>query len=223
MALKKALRKTWHFIWEDNSILSWAVNVILAFILIKFIVLPGLGLGLGTTHPIVAVVSGSMEHKIAALPNDAQCAPRLCDRVFREARNVDFDEYWQVCGNFYLEKNISKEKFSAFPMKDGFNTGDLILLRGARPEEISAGDVIVFTGQRPDPIIHRVVQKEILDGKYYFTTKGDHNQVSSEDIGEIRIPADRIIGKSAMKVPFLGYIKIWFVDAIRGNLFAQGC
>ena len=61
--LNSTWKKVWHFIWEDNSIWSWIVNIILAFILIKFIVYPGLGLALGTSYPIVAVVSNSMEHE----------------------------------------------------------------------------------------------------------------------------------------------------------------
>ena len=60
---RKLWKKFWYFIWEDNSIWSWIVNVILAFLLIKFLVYPGLGIILGTDYPIVAVVSESMEHK----------------------------------------------------------------------------------------------------------------------------------------------------------------
>ena len=56
-------KSVWYFIWEDNSLLSWAVNVILAFVIIKFLLYPGLGFIFATTHPIVAVVSGSMEHQ----------------------------------------------------------------------------------------------------------------------------------------------------------------
>ena len=56
------LRKVWKFIWEDDSALSWIVNVILAFVIVKFLIYPGLGLVLHTTHPVVAVVSGSMDH-----------------------------------------------------------------------------------------------------------------------------------------------------------------
>ena len=60
--LKKLWKKTWYFIWDDDSIYSWLVNVVLAFVLIKFIVYPVLGLLLQTNYPIVAVVSSSMEH-----------------------------------------------------------------------------------------------------------------------------------------------------------------
>ena len=52
--------KVWYFIWHDDSVWSWIVNIILAFLLIKFIVYPGLGFLLETEYPVVAVVSGSM-------------------------------------------------------------------------------------------------------------------------------------------------------------------
>ena len=57
---RSLLGKIWYFVWEEDSVLSWAVNIVLAFFLIKYLVYPGLGLALGTTHPVVAVVSGSM-------------------------------------------------------------------------------------------------------------------------------------------------------------------
>ena len=60
--VKSFLKRAWHFIWSEDSILSWIANVILAFLLIYFIVYPVLGFIFGTSFPIVAVVSGSMEH-----------------------------------------------------------------------------------------------------------------------------------------------------------------
>ena len=62
MGHKDTAKNVWKFIWEDDSIWSWMLNIILAFVLIKFIVYPGLGLLLGTSYPVVAVVSESMEH-----------------------------------------------------------------------------------------------------------------------------------------------------------------
>ena len=60
---KRLLKKIWHFIWEEDSIWSWIANVIIAFVLIKFIVYPLMGFALSTNYPVVAVVSSSMEHK----------------------------------------------------------------------------------------------------------------------------------------------------------------
>lgn len=152
MEIKSTLKKTWHFLWEEDSFASWLVNVILAFLIVKFLIYPGLGLLLGTSFPVVAVVSGSMEH------------------------DGDFDFWWEEQKNFYEELDISKEEFHNYKFENGFNKGDLMVLVGAK--EINEGDVIVFTAQTPDPIIHRVVNIN-ADGTY--RTKGDHNSGSRQD------------------------------------------
>lgn len=198
------LGRLWYFIWEDNSLLSWLVNIVLAFILIKFIVYPGLGFIFGTTYPIVAVVSGSMEHK---------ATPEICGTSFEKEQSLGFEEYWQMCGNWYEEKSITKEQFSSFSYKNGFNTGDLMVLVGKKPEKIRIGEIIVFKANRPDPIIHRVIGVRQEDGKYYFQTKGDHNQDSWGF--ETKISQDKLIGKALIKVPYLGWIKIGFVEFLR--------
>ena len=190
---KKILKGIWYFIWEDDSIWSWLVNVFLAFVLIKFIVYPVLGLILSTSHPIVAVVSESMEH------------------------NMGFDSWWDKNKQWYIENGIEKDDFSRFSMKNGFNKGDIIILIGKEPQNIDVGDVIVFANKKPDPIIHRVVKKWQNNGNYLFQTKGDNNQGSIKNsiIDETEISHDRIIGKALLKMPLLGYIKIWFVEALK--------
>lgn len=200
---KKNWHKVWYFIWEDDSWASWFVNVILAFILIKFVVYPVLGLLFSTSHPIVAVVSGSMEH------------------------DGDFEEWWAskaVCdrticsqAEYYSREGIGKGDFKQFPFKNGFNKGDLMILYGTEPKNIGVGDVIVFVADRPDPIIHRVIEKKYAQGSgeeyvYQFFTKGDNNAGSF--YFEKEITEDRYIGKAALRIPFLGYIKIGFVSLL---------
>ncbi len=148
---KKTLKKIWYFIWEDNSIWSWLVNIVLAIVIIKFIVYPLLGLALGTSFPIVAVVSGSMEH------------------------DDEFDAFWNENEDFYQKYNITKEDFLNFKFKNGFNKGDIMILTRANPEKIKVGHILVFQGNTKDPIIHRVINKWKEDEAYYITTKGDHN------------------------------------------------
>ncbi len=191
--VKALLKKTWWFIWEDDSIWSWIVNIVLAFVLIKYIVYPGLGFLLGTSYPIVAVVSSSMEH------------------------DKSFDNWWEAQEKWYLENGISKEEFVKFNFKHGFNKGDIMILYGKRPVNIEVGEVIVFKSKRPDPIIHRVVKKWEIDGKYYFQTKGDHNadSIKSSSLDETNINEEQYLGKAAVRIPLLGYIKIWFVELIR--------
>ena len=207
--IKRILKKTWKFIWEDDSVASWLVNIVLAFILIKFIVYPALGFLLQTAFPIVAVVSGSMEHKVTL---DSTNNYKLCGVSFEKKENADF---WETCGEWYKQNTvISEEDFNDFPFSNGFNKGDIMILRGKAPRNINIGDVIVFRSGRPDPIIHRVVDKR--DG-YIFTTKGDHNaRVISEDpIREDAISEDQVLGNAFIRIPLLGYIKIWFVEIIQ--------
>jgi signal peptidase I len=195
MKAKETARKVWKFIWEDDSIWSWMVNIILAFVLIKFIVYPGLGLLLGTTYPVVAVVSESMEH------------------------NEPFDEWWEHSKEWYEERDITKEKFSDYKLRNGFNKGDIIVLTEAKNDNTFNGDIIVFRSGKPDPIIHRVVTWWMEEGKKFYMTKGDNYQtnrlpIRSAIIDETRITENQVIGKALFKIPYLGYIKIWFVEFI---------
>lgn len=203
MDINQILKKTWHFIWESNSVLSWIVCIILAFVIIKFLVYPGIGFAFQTSHPIVAVVSSSMEHNEPL-----------------------FDDWWNskaICGNhqctqkdFYSQYNISKSDFLNFRFRNGFNKGDIIFLFGTSAKKINKGDIIVFKSMKKDPIIHRVVNKWQENEKYYFRTKGDNNlkSVTTAWLDESRISQDKLIGRGVLKVPFLGWIKIGFVNLI---------
>lgn len=148
---KHFLKDLWRFIWYDDSIWSWIVNLIIAFVLVKFIIYPGLGLLLGTSFPVVAVVSGSMEH------------------------DGNFDAFWEQQQNIYVQYGITKEEFEDFRFYNGFNKGDLMVLYS--PKDVDVGDVVVFSGDAYAPLIHRVVKIE----NSLYTTKGDHNLGSRTD------------------------------------------
>lgn len=201
---KLVLRRTWRFIWEDESVLSWLVNIVLAFVLIKFIVYPGLGFALATSHPIVAVVSGSMEHGLDS--GNSICCKEVIDY------KSSLDGWWQVCGFWYTNQGISKVDFEKFSFKNGFNTGDIMVLYGTKVKDVKVGEVVVFSTNRPDPIIHRVVKITEIDGVVYLQTKGDHNDQSY--FFEQSIPEGNYIGKAVVRIPLLGYIKIWFVKLV---------
>jgi signal peptidase I len=193
--LKRRLKKIWNFIWEDNSIWSWIANIILAFVLIKYIVYPGLGFLLMTTHPVVAVVSESMEH------------------------DGNFEDWWQKSGKWYTTSGIEMEDFGNFPFTSGFNKGDIMVLKGKNPADIGVGEIIVFWSARQDPIIHRVVNKWQEGNIYYFQTKGDNYRtnpmsIKSAFLDETRISQDRIVGNAVLRIPYLGYVKIWFVEIL---------
>lgn len=211
--VKRVLKKTWHFIWVEDSILSWIVNIILAFVIIKFLLYPGIGLAMGTDYPIVAVVSGSMEHKIV---KNTQGIPNICGNTYKETEwFLNKEEYWQECGQWYENQNITKEQFQQWIFKNGFNKGDIMFLKGKDPEKITQGDILVFQTQLPEPIIHRVVKTWEENGTYYYQTKGDHNEGSGSM--ELQTPQDHVYGVAWLRIPFLGYVKIIAVELV--NLF----
>ena len=198
MSFKEALKKVWYFLWEEESIWSWIANVVLAFVIIKFLLYPGLGWALGTRAPIVAVISGSMEHEgnFDQFWSDPMCCNPPCNAQLAQ-------------GKYYEKINISREQFRDYDFVNGFNKGDIIVLYS--PKKVDIGEVIVYIAQnRPDPIIHRVIRMSEENGVKYYWTKGDHNC----DVGgfEASIPENRVVGKAVWRVPFLGWVKIIAVD-----------
>jgi|SRR3989344_3823088 len=203
---KKVMRKLWWFLWKDDSLLSWIVNIILAFVLVKFLIYPGIGFLLGTTHPVVAVVSGSMDHGL----NKGE----ICG-ITPEDYQGSFNDYWIACGAYYDKIGITKEMFNEYRFKNGFNKGDIMFLKGSSLKDIEVGDVIVFDGNLKDPIIHRVVRKYVDNDAYFLQTKGDHNRDSNIGLKEDKIGEERIIGKAFFRIPFLGWVKILAVEFIQ--------
>ncbi len=206
------LKKLWWFLWEDESIWSWIVNIILAFVLIKFIVYPGLGLLFGTSYPIVAVVSGSMEHDGSF--DQWLSSSAICEMQSSGILDIQNVQKTQVCSqeDWYKQYGISKEVFEEYKLHNGFNKGDIIFLKSAKDAEI--GDILVFmTPYRPEPIIHRIIKIEENaenSSKKIYQTKGDHNSGSGKY--DMDINESQVLGKSMFKVPLLGWIKIGFVN-----------
>ncbi|MAG47721.1 hypothetical protein CL617_03875 [archaeon] len=183
------LRKLWKFIWNDNSIYSWIINVVLAFVIVKFLIFPGLGFLLDTSHPLVAVVSCSMEHN-----------------------GGNFEKWWEDNGKWYEDHGITKSDFENYKLRNGFSKGDIIVLRGGNLEK---GDIIVFSGRSDNPIIHRIVSKN----NEVYQTKGDNNLDIISTLGENRITEDIILGKAYFRIPYLGWLKVWFSEIFEGKKY----
>ncbi len=204
---KELAKRSWRFFWQEDSVASWVANVVVAFLVIRFIFYPLLGIVLGTSFPIVAVVSESMEHGLHG--------GKLCGQYFAEFKD-SFDNYWEVCGAWYEERAISKEQFQKFPFRNGFDKGDVVVLWRAHQNNLEVGDILVFQGNKPQPLIHRIVKVWQEDENYYYQTKGDHNHdIINGPEGEAKIGKERIYGKGIMRIPYLGWVKILFVDAVR--------
>ena len=67
-------------------------------------------------------------------------------------------------------------------------------------------------------LVNRILVAAIIDNK--IETKGDHNQdqlVRSNNIfrtDETEISESQVIGKVILKIPYLGWVKIFFVELL---------
>ena len=193
MKIREALKKYWDLRKRDDwkSMLFWFPVIIIA---IKFIIFPLLSLITGTPLPIVIVESCSMYH------------------------GSSFNEWWGINSDLYALHNISKEQFTSFSQTNGLNKGDIIFIWGKSSYHL--GDIIVFNANAGStqsyPIIHRIVRENPIG------TKGDNNNlqlVATDDfsnnlgrVDETNIARERIQGKAVFRIPYLGWVKLFFFD-----------
>jgi len=108
--------------------------------------------------------------------------------------------------------------------------GDILILRG--PDYFyEEGFDPIFWGNLEEgtPIIHRAIDKEKIGDKWYFKTKGDNNLVADggykfinktkdydyvvieyNSSNVILISETEVLGIVIFKIPYIGYIKIYF-------------
>ena len=182
--------KIWHFLIHEDSWRSFLVNAILIILIGKFLLYPGIGAVMGNDFPIVAVVSGSMDHQ-----------------------GKDLDAWWTTNGAWYEQNGIAKSDFEQFYLKDGFKKGDVILVKDKGMDEIAIGDTIVYnSGYRQYPIIHRVVSTKGVENQMVLETKGDAN--NAQLTFEKSITEEQIYGEAVFYIPKIGWIKVALVDLI---------
>jgi len=142
-------------------------------------------------------------------------------------------------------------------MKPTLNIGDLIIKQDKDPVAIRAhekyGDILVLKGPQyfyskglsplfwsnlptNSIIVHRAIDKKIINNTYYFLTKGDYNlfpdgayNVLNFSINNILVeinitqgiyvPQTEILGVVAFKIPFIGYLNIYFIPILIIALF----
>jgi signal peptidase I len=217
--LKKTIIDSWNWIWNSDSFLSWIVALIVIYIIVKYIFFPGLSLILGTSLPIAGVESSSMDHSII---KDEYNRLYLCSREFYKKESINFDKYWDSCGEWYENTGISKKYFKNFPLSNGFRKGDIVFVWGRFTPII--GDIIIFKPAKeslaPRPIVHRIVKINNISADIVFQTKGDHNKEqltyynNQYKTDETNIKKEQIIGKVVFKIPYLGWLKIWLTEII---------
>ncbi len=207
MEAKKKSKHFWNWLWNSDSILSYVVLLAIVFVFVKFIFLPILGFIMGTSLPLAIVESSSMDHSYINIGNGNY---EICGKVLEEKENLNIEKYWWTCGDWYQENaNITFEEFSKFNFKNGFNKGDLMIIIGKSPEKLKIGDVVIFASQgRAHPVIHRIVSLNPI------STKGDHNSAQLPE--EKSISDNQIVGVAVARIPYIGWIKLFFVELFKG-------
>ncbi len=174
----KALRKVRKFFkWLWHG---KSISSYIAFIVVAYFLLKFVAFPLFLLtfglNDVVAVLSGSMIHNAGTI-------------------ELTFNEWLE----FY---DFNESDYHSWPFSNGLNIGDVITVHSG---ELNVGDVVVYYYGK-NMIIHRVVNKTVIDGESYLTTKGDANPKSLAF--EVNIPVERIVGKAGLSVPLLGWPRV---------------
>jgi signal peptidase len=100
-------------------------------------------------------------------------------------------------------------------MKPVLHEGDLILVEGvsnatnihvAPADADPPGEILVYQGTT-ELIVHRAIDKRVVDGRIIFIIHGDANPDGANE----QVDEDRIVGRyTGLKVPWLGNIALFF-------------
>ena len=96
--------------------------------------------------------------------------------------------------------------------------GSVAFIEDVPPESLQVGDVIVFrapsSGEPREPVMHRIISIEQVDGQRVIRTKGDAN--GSADPWQLRLTGEG--GRLVHVVPYVGYL-LWFFQTRTGWAF----
>lgn len=108
-------------------------------------------------------------------------------------------------------------------MEPSFYRGDIVAIENVHTyygmqefdpyNDIKINDVVVYDAQwYPEPVIHRVIDINEINGSKYYTIKGDNNEVEDPYlVSPEQIRAKVItIGDNLLIIPKIGYITLWF-------------
>lgn len=181
----------------NNGVVGYIFYIVMG-IVAALVVTNVMGAALGTSVPLVAVLSGSMDHGVNDEAGDSAypCA------VHAPGYTESFDNWWRLCSYTYDQFGITEQEFRSFQFHDGFKRGDIPVIKSEPSYKV--GDIVVYNIlSQSVPIIHRIVAVN-PDGTYQ--TKGDHN--SGQNPYERSVQASQIRGKVIFVVPYLGYLRV---------------
>lgn len=107
-------------------------------------------------------------------------------------------------------------------MEPAFYRGDIVVKENVNTfgiqefnpyTDVHVGDVVVYDATwYSEPVIHRVIDIQEINGSTYYIIKGDNNDVQDPyPVSPSQIESKVItIGDSLLIIPKLGYVTLWF-------------
>jgi len=88
-------------------------------------------------------------------------------------------------------------------MEPAIEVGSLAVIQPVDPQTVKVGDIITYRSGTESGTVttHRVIEVMDNDGSLMFHTKGDAN----EDPDAYTVPAENILGRVLLNVPYAGY------------------
>lgn len=84
-----------------------------------------------------------------------------------------------------------------------YDDGDILLVVGAKSSDLKVGDVIIYRKYDNTFVVHRIVDKSFIDGKWVFRTQGDNNSYPDP----YPVQEDQVVGRvEARLIPKVGVI-----------------
>jgi signal peptidase I len=116
------------------------------------------------------------------------------------------------------------------PFDQTLHVGDIIIIQQVNPADLKVNypnsDIIVYKNPNGvTPIVHRIVERQEINGTLYFKTKGDGNGPITypsvpnyyDNIPDSKgVPQNLIEGKVILRIPWFGWITLF----MRGNSWA---
>lgn len=110
----------------------------------------------------------------------------------------DFDSWWDQKEDSYLERGVSKSDFTTFPIPDGVNKGDILIV--GPPKNLKIGDVVLYLDGFPYATTPRLIEQ---NEDYTYLGLHDNNPAPLIQQGhdETKIQVQNITDKV--------YFRIW--------------
>lgn len=173
------LKSSLSYLVSANNVYSVLFYLVLFYLLFVYVAIPAVYTFTPVSY-ISSVVSSSMDHS---------------------SPTIQLTYY-----DWLSQHGFNSSVTSKWPFQSGIPIGSLAVAYKTLPSQIKVGDVIIYDANylgKNEEIIHRVINVTIINGTYYYTTKGDANPASLPF--EFGIRYSQIVGKVNTVIPYLGY------------------